>query len=312
MSYYLYLASIFYLFGLWAKEPIKLIWLSQKPEHSWEDTWLHELFEECGAPIVDVVDLSMTKIEERAVLVISNPPLEKLTHLLTTYRLLNIPFGVIQLSDEELHYSDIDYQSASFILKNYWCASLEKRDKRVLFFPLGYKRNFWKGFHGVVKPAFQRAYNWSFAGNVARPQRLKMARHMGCIEGYFFYRADGFNSKHALNTAQYRDLLLESTFSPCPIGNSSFDSFRVYESLEAGSIPIVQSTHKGDYFTHLLGPHPLLVVEDWQEAPGLVRKLLENPLQLENKRLACLSFWEKKKKELKSTIKALVDETFKD
>jgi hypothetical protein len=86
----------------------------------------------------------------------------------------------------------------------------------------------------------------------------------------------------------------------------------VYESLEAGSIPIVQSTHKGDYFTHLLGPHPLVVVEDWQEAPGLVRKLLENPLQLENKRLACLSFWEKKKKELKSTIKALVDETFKD
>jgi hypothetical protein len=312
MSSLLYLFCIFFLWGLEGKEPIKLVWLCQKPEHSWEDTWLHELFEECDAPLVDVVDLSMTQIEKRAVLVISNPSIEKLTPLLTAYGQLKIPFGVIQLSDEELHYSNMDYQSASFILKNYWSPFLEKRDKRVIFFPLGYKRNFWQGFHGEVKPAAQRAYNWSFAGNIARPQRLKMAKYMGFIERYFFYRADGFNSKHALTTAQYRDLLLDSTFSPCPVGNSSFDSFRVYESLEAGSIPIVQSTHKGDYFTHLLGPHPLLIVEDWQEAPALVHKLLENPIDLENKRLQCSAFWKKKKKDLKSQIKAVVNDTFRD
>lgn len=286
--------------------------MNQHPHKSWEETWIHELFEEVSAPIVDIVEDTYTQIFPRAILIFSNPDREKLDNLLRAYSEKNAPFALIQLSDEELHYTDLEYHKAAFILKNYWSSPLMLKDPRVVFFPLGYKRNFWEGYQGNSKSACERFYTWSFAGNIARPWRLKMARHMGFIERYRVHHACGFTSKNALSTSQYRDLLLETVFSPCPRGNTSFDSFRIYESLEAGCIPIVQSTHKKDYFTDLLGPHPLIIIEDWKEAPQIVEKLLKDPILLEKRRLECLTFWNKIKKDLKKRVKTLVKEAFRD
>jgi len=293
-----------------ATAPLHLVWEGLSPSSMWEATWIHELLEKVDLEIVEVVDLTMSRVYPNALLVLSNPNPQRLEHLLTLYTDQGAPFGIIQLSDEELHYANLDYKGASFILKNYWSKELAKKDSRVLFIPLGYKRGFWDGFEGVLKEPGNRTYTWSFAGNVSRPQRLKMARSMGTIEDYFFYRADGFNSRHALSTSEYRGLLLESILSPCPIGNCSFDSFRVYESLEAGCIPVVQSTHKGDYFENLLGPHPMIIVEDWNEAPRILGPLLEDPNRLKEKQMECLEFWKNKKKELKEKVHRLVEEAF--
>ena len=44
----------------------------------------------------------------------------------------------------------------------------------------------------------------------------------------------------------------KSIFVPCPRGNSSPDTFRLYEALEAGSIPIVERDEYWDLGAHQL------------------------------------------------------------
>ena len=41
-----------------------------------------------------------------------------------------------------------------------------------------------------------------------------------------------------LTTANHLDMLLETVFALCPRGNN-FETFRFYEALESGAIPVV-------------------------------------------------------------------------
>jgi len=56
-----------------------------------------------------------------------------------------------------------------------------------------------------------------------------------------FHTTTQWNDPNGLNTQQYAALLNNSKFSLSPMGNYSVDCFRVYESLEAGAIPIIEA-----------------------------------------------------------------------
>lgn len=292
------------------KTPIHLIWVGCDPKESWEQQWIHELFEFVPHPIVEHVDPDLTMVIPFSVLIFSVPNRPKLNRLLETYSLASTPFALLQLSDEELLHTDLDYHDARFILRNYFSKKLARQNKKVYFIPLGYKNHFWRGFEGKIKGVNERKYNWSFAGNINRPDRLKMARYMGYIPGYFFNRGCGFNSKNALSTSSYRDLLLDTIISPCPIGNASFDSFRVYESLECGCIPLIQSNYASDYFKNLFGEHPLPILQDWSEAKEKVDLLLKDKEALENLRQVCYQFWQDQKIGLKNKIRSIIETHF--
>ena len=142
-----------------------------------------------------------------------------------------------------------------------------------------------------------------------------MARSMGTIEDYFFYRADGFNSRHALSTSDYRGLLLESILSPCPIGNCSFDSFRVYESLEAGCIPIaVASTplQPENYYARLFRTDdlPFPTVIDWErDLPALGLGAWSSE-QREQVRLRCHAWFQQQKSRVRERMHRALVEAF--
>ena len=44
-------------------------------------------------------------------------------------------------------------------------------------------------------------------------------------------------NKEYVNPTIYADTMMESIFTPCPKGRS-MDTFRLYEAIEAGSIPV--------------------------------------------------------------------------
>ena len=49
-----------------------------------------------------------------------------------------------------------------------------------------------------------------------------------------------------LTTANHLDVLLETVFALCPRGNN-LETFRFYEALESGSIPIIVKGSSSDY-----------------------------------------------------------------
>jgi hypothetical protein len=219
-------------------------------------------------------------------------------------------FGIIHLSDESEVGPSVFYPYAAFVLRNYWRSEFDVQ-KNVITFPLGYGPGFWESRKKELSEVCHREYIWSFAGMVRfRPTRKEMINHMKKVPHYFFLETDswGRNDPISLTASECRELLLKTIFVPCPGGWKNMDSFRVYEALECGCIPIVE-TFPRDYFRNFFPNHPFLTVDSWEEAPALIQTYIADSQALEKKRLECYGWWQDLKKYLNQTLVSLVKQT---
>ena len=72
----------------------------------------------------------------------------------------------------------------------------------------------------------------------------------------------------------YLGLLQRTRLAPCPSGPHSLDSFRLYESLAAGALPIIETHtphgYEAEFWTALFGEdHPIPTVDSWLALPVL-------------------------------------------
>lgn len=93
------------------------------------------------------------------------------------------------------------------------------------------------------------------------------------------FLADGSETKGGLSREQYAWSMADTKIAPCPSGPESVDSFRLFEALEAGAVPVADGVSPrgpmGDYWEFVFGgPVPFLVVEDWKPFPAVVEHLL--------------------------------------
>jgi hypothetical protein len=135
-----------------------------------------------------------------------------------------------------------------------------------------------------------------------------MINSMKLVSGGAVHFTSSFGSSDSLATVDYRKLMDSSIFVPCPAGWTNLDSFRVYEALEAGCIPIVEQRKGFDYFSFMYGPHPIPTVSNWDEAPELIHKIqAEN--EEEELRKACYEWWQSTKcrfrRDIQFSIKSL-------
>ena len=156
------------------------------------------------------------------------------------------------------------------------------------------------------KSASERDYFWSFAGDPNKSTRKAMLAEMGRYGGGFQRLTSGWMAADALGPQDYRALLENSLFSPCPAGWANVDSYRVWESLEAGCIPIVER-RDFDYFTLVGGRHPMPTLRDWQEVHSILEPYREREAA-EELRGACVNWWAGYKQSLRSKIAGIVSE----
>ena len=227
-------------------------------------------------------------------------------------------FALIHLSDEQYQDDWSAYKYANCVIRNYWSPLIADR-RNVLALPLGCKNGFVVRGH---KPSADRAHTWSFIGAINRSSRPAMISAMRTVPGGFEHTT-GFGNTNAdaldrsivikpwMSIDEYAAMLENSIFSPCPIGMQNLDSFRVYESLEAGCIPIVERRPHHDYFAHLLGDHPMLTVDNWEQAPLIIAALTRNPVALETVRKQCEEWWKNYRIAIKLRVKNHVADHFK-
>jgi len=163
------------------------------------------------------------------------------------------------------------YRWCRAVYRNYWSVT-QARNSNVRFLPLGYKAGFSNG--EAIRPVTERRYVWSFCGDLNKTTRGSMNQHMTALEPNYLHVTSGWDAPDLLPVEQYRDIMDQSIFVPCGQGFCTPDSFRVYEALEAGCIPIVERTAEFDYFAGAYGDHPMPVIRDWAEAPSLVSAIL--------------------------------------
>lgn len=81
------------------------------------------------------------------------------------------------------------------------------------------------------------------------------------------HRTPGFTQ--GMDPAEYRDCMSAAKIAPAPSGAVSIDSFRVWEALEAGALPVADSVSPTDgltdYWQRLFGEVPFPTVQDWSQ-----------------------------------------------
>jgi len=214
----------------------KVIWFDVNLA-KWEYDWLSELLEEVETELIVTNTFDNLPPLENCV-VVSNHAVNYRAYL-DALRENCKHYGVILLSDENLR-EPLEYlhdPNCVFVARNYFHPFYHGHPK-VSLFGLGYKKGF--NAHEVKNKDFQsREYDWCFAGSIHGKERQEALEALKSFSSnHRIHTCSGFDAEDGLGTKEYREMLSNSKYALCPAGQDSMDSFRIYEALEAGAIPV--------------------------------------------------------------------------
>jgi hypothetical protein len=148
-----------------------------------------------------------------------------------------------------------------------------------------------------------RTLDYFFAG------QINHARREQCLAAILSIADSGVKGKHlttngfakeAADQRTYLTYLAQTKIALCPSGVESPDTFRLYEALEAGCLPVVDAfstNHQALGFWHyLFGEElPFPILPYWSDLPQLMPELLRDYPANANR---CASWWTLKKRQL--------------
>jgi hypothetical protein len=102
-------------------------------------------------------------------------------------------------------------------------------------------------------------------------------------------------------------MLRQTQFVPCLRGAAALESFRFYEAVEHGAIPVyvpADSHQCGDEIRAIHGVDlPFIAIPKWSEASNILPKLAANPVVMEGHRRRLQEWWTAKKAAVRESIK---------
>lgn len=122
------------------------------------------------------------------------------------------------------------------------------------------------------------AVDWFFAGQVTHDRRRSCVDALRTIPHHHWQLVETSGFTEGMNRAEYLAAMASAKVIPCPSGACTPDSFRLYEALEAGCLPLADATTSDGwpgYWPFLCaGEPPFPVVEDWAQLPGIMAEAL--------------------------------------
>lgn len=264
---------------------------------TWEYDWLKEMLRDVEHEFIVTNTFENLPPLENCV-VVANHAVNYRAYL-DALRQAGKRYGFVLLSDENLR-EPLEYvhdPHCVFIARNYFHPFYYQNPK-IFTFGLGYK----KGFTSVedeLKEFKDRKYDWCFAGSVHDGKRQKAIDKLkNYSSNYKVHTCSGFNAADGLSTEEYRKLMNDSKFVLCPQGQDSMDSFRIYEALEAGTIPVTlkhtETIRIEPSYWHAIFRSeqelPFVVGETWEDAISKMKNEVKQDTQKE-----CKKFWDKQK-----------------
>jgi hypothetical protein len=273
---------------------VTLVWRIGR--NCWEGDWLRHLL--CGIYGSEVDGAPDSGICRKLIVVDNRLDITKADWYRQQYK-NGAQICLIHLSDE--HFRDAAeaiYRWCALVYRNYF-SPLYSECATIKALPLGTKLGF--ALDANLMPASQRKWTWGFAGDIKKSTRQQMIEQMNRIPNGGLHLTSGFASSDSLQVEQYEAFLRNCVFGPCPSGNVNIDSFRVYECLESGTIPIMEMRDHFDYLKELLGPHPVPTIDRWDEAPRLVDSTVRNG-NINRVQADCIGWWRAAKASLRARL----------
>jgi hypothetical protein len=151
------------------------------------------------------------------------------------YCIYNLKNNNISLKETIAHLIYILF-SIKFILKQIiFSLFIRKVKHKLIYLPLN-ETNF---FNLGKNKKSQKKFIISFSGSIHSSERIRsyhIAKKMGFSNGYTGW---GWNSQDSLTPKKYNEMLKNSKYSLCPSGHMNLDTFRFYEIIKSGALPII-------------------------------------------------------------------------
>ena len=203
---------------------------------------------------------------------------------------------LIHLGDEGgAEKKDLVYSLCEHIWRTF-SLPMFKNFKNVSCIPIGYKSDPIKDKINILK----RNYKWSFLGTTHGSSRYDLLDKHRNIMPNFINLTEDFSGKKSMDTNDYYKILNNSIFAPIPHGFFHPETYRLYEALEAGCIPIIENPFQ--FFDNFLPNNPLPSVNSWEDSSTIIKKYLENKKDIEILGNKINDWWTQHKENLKETF----------
>lgn len=209
------------------------------------------------------------------------------------------PFTLVHLSDEEGLDGDELYPMLPPGVQ-IWRNFPYPRFRGVTNFPIGPRSEF---FHQQeLISASARPFPWAFMGTIWGGGSRLIATSLflrSLPQGFYF---GGRHFGLGVPVDRYKTILGQSVFALCPEGDRHLDTFRLYESLQMGCLPLV--VDQADQAPSLLGEdYPLPVFASWSEALGFAQHHLKQPERLDSLQRKVVGWWQSRAQGLSEALR---------
>lgn len=276
---------------------ITLVW-QKDPSTLWESEWINFLFEDICDEVV--INLDHSKFINNSIIIDTLHAAPYHNAYAREMRNRGLKFGLFHLTDEGSDNDITSYPDCNFVIRNFYRQNMLPH---VLTIPLGWTtgtRN-----QNTDKSIQQRKLLWSCIVHRLDQSRIDLSQAFQNLPDGSFYAVGHHGPR--MSTQQMAEVYNNSIFVPCPSGRITPESFRVFESLENGAIPIVSKT---DYWKLCYGnDFPAIQVSNWNEAKEIILDMIKDTEVLEAFRKHCVLWWEKSKAETKTSVYKLINQT---
>ena len=270
-----------------------------------ESEWLQDLFGRPSTFAIDKVRPQDPPPSDCPIVIVQRPHLAKAVQMLEKWDSYGAKFSILHLSDEQAQ-DDIEFYNLPACQKVLRFYVRENLPPKVTTIPLGFH---WTLHEGSKNPLLKtprlpfRNLTWSFFGtdwNGRKDLLQPLFDISGKYDAQFF---KDWNDPGALKKERYISTLLDTVFVPCPDGMNP-ETFRFYEALECGCLPVLVSTPTNQAWVDWVSEElNILPLQSWGEAKGFVEHLMRNIELLEMYRTKVLTAWVRWRDRLKDDVK---------
>lgn len=148
----------------------------------------------------------------------------------------------------------------------------------------------------------EKTLNYFFSGQINHIRRIMLHNTIEYLPDGETVFTNGF--AQGLGQKEYLTKMAQAKTVPCPPGHVAIDSFRLYEALEAGAIPITDNIHplksyNEHYWKRLFGDVMFPTFANYPDLPDLI----DRASRFKNYSNKTYAWWISKKHQIKEKIK---------
>jgi GR25 family glycosyltransferase involved in LPS biosynthesis len=234
-----------------------------EPYELYEKLWLDDMFQ-CDIQCVSYSSTLFSSLPEGAWIIFQRPFISVWNTLLSSHKQ---SFRILHLSDE-FEMDDISLYSHPYckgVIRNYPRANVPDTS-HLITIPLGYHHRC-----TMKKSMEERKWVWSFHGTdwFQRGEQLKAFLS---YEPHSYHLQPEWNHSSGTPCAEYLEILGNSQFCPILKGNH-METFRLYEALEAGTLPLFGPTISSSYLEWIKQYVDVSTIYDWTSMESMTMSL---------------------------------------